>query len=131
MLYAHTLMLVAPVDGAVQQIDAVYAPVLKRALQMTYHSGTIDILTMVAPQNAFEAEKLLQQFYNLAVEEAGKLGRQGIDIRVLLDGENVNLERQQSWEVLVAGKYGKYSHTVITEHAGGIQRATHTPILTQ
>ncbi|KAG5356065.1 Phosphopantetheine adenylyltransferase [Yarrowia sp. B02] len=105
MLYAHTLMLVAPVDGAVQQVNSLYASVLRKALEMTYQNGTLDILTLVAPTNAFEAEKLLQQFYGLAVEEAAKLGRQSIDVRVLLDGENVKLDRQQSWEVLVAGKF--------------------------
>lgn len=101
-------MLVAPVDGAVQQVSQLYAPVLRKALEMTYQNGTLDILTLAAPTTAFEAEKLLQQFYGLAVEEAAKLGRQSIDVRVLLDGENVKLDRQQSWEVLVAGKFGEY-----------------------
>ncbi|KAG5359207.1 Phosphopantetheine adenylyltransferase [Yarrowia sp. C11] len=105
MLYAHTLMLVAPVDGAVQQVSQLYASVLRKALEMTYQNGTLDILMLVAPTTAYEAEKLLQQFYGLAVEEAAKLGRQSIDVRVLLEGENVKLDRQQSWEVLVAGKY--------------------------
>lgn len=123
MLYAHTLMLVAPVDGAVQQVSQLYASVLRKALEMTYQNGTLDILTLVAPTNAFEAEKLLQQFYGLAVEEAAKLGRQSIDVRVLLDGENVKLDRQQAWEVLVAGKFGEYERAGPGEEADEVSSA--------
>lgn len=77
---------------------------------MTY--GSLDILIMKFQNSVKAVQIVVSTFYELARAEALKINRTQVKIRVLLDGQNPELGRKQYWEVITAGKNGKFLRQV-------------------
>lgn len=106
MFFASTLVLVAATDY--HRIQHLYSEVISHALYNTMNNGSLDIMVMKSSGSLFAIERITAGFYAIAHKENESLRRRNITITVLLDGRNIELSRKQSWEVIVAGKYGMF-----------------------
>lgn len=77
------------------------------SLYNTMSYGTLDIMVMKCQNNIQAVQRVVSSFYELARIEATKANRTKVRVRVLLDGQNIELGRKQNWEVITAGKYGE------------------------
>lgn len=104
MLYTSTLVLV---EGSnCNSIARTYTPLINKALYNTMSNGNLDILVLKFESVIKSVQKVVGAFYELARVEAAKVGREKVNVRVLLDGQNLEMGRKQYWEVITIGKYG-------------------------
>lgn len=103
MHYSATVLLVHITHGI--SISVKYGAVVKQALHLTLSAGTLDILIMNSPLNEIELETTTREFYELCRKEGIEESKESIQVNVLLDGRDIELERNQAWEVLCAGAY--------------------------
>lgn len=80
-----------------------YRDVLSEALSMIMPDGTLDILLMKTPSTLERLEIIVSKLYDLIREEATRCGREDIFTTVLLDGRDIDTNRNQAWEVVFAG----------------------------
>lgn len=102
MLFTSTLLLVE--GGDPHHLAALYTGVINKALYNTMANGSLDVLVMKCPNHISAVQTVVSGFYNIARAQARELRRTSIRVRVLLDGQNVELARRQNWEVITAGK---------------------------
>jgi pantetheine-phosphate adenylyltransferase len=103
MLFTSTLLLVEGADP--HRLSALYTSVINKALYNTMANGSLDVLVMKCPNHISAVQTVVSGFYNIARAQALELHRTSIRVRVLLDGQNVELARHQNWEVVTAGKF--------------------------
>lgn len=105
MLYTSTLVLVEGSNS--NAIAQTYGPLINKALYNTMSTGSLDILVLKFQNTIKAVQKLVAAFYEIARVEGAKIGREGVSVNVLLDGQNLEMGRKQYWEVISAGKYGE------------------------
>lgn len=106
MLYTSTLVLVEGTNR--KHIAPIYRELVNKALYNTMTYGALDILVMKFQNSVKAVQTVVSTFYELARSEAQKINRTQVKIRVLLDGQNPELGRKQYWEVITAGKNGRF-----------------------
>lgn len=102
MFFTSTLLLIEGDNS--DCLKSIYENVINKALYNTMTNGSLDVLVMKCPNHLKTVQAVVSGIYNIAREQAIVLNRTSIRVRVLLDGQNVELARRQNWEVLTAGK---------------------------
>lgn len=85
---------------------------------------------MKCQNNIRSVQRVVSSFYELARTEAKKTNRAKVRVRVLLDGQNLEVSRKQNWEVINAGKFGMNNlwnyeslvRDVLTKCRGGLTK---------
>ncbi|VVT56351.1 uncharacterized protein SAPINGB_P004995 [Magnusiomyces paraingens] len=103
MFYNSTLVLVGGSDCT--KIHEYYPQLIYNSLYRTVNGGCLDILVLRSQNTIRAVERLTAAFYDLARQQINQMGKRDIRVTVLLDGRNLELNRKQSWEVIIAGKY--------------------------
>ncbi|KAK7207322.1 hypothetical protein BZA70DRAFT_286685 [Myxozyma melibiosi] len=104
-LFMSTLVITNP-DIYIPVADT-YRTVLARSLHATWPTGRLDIFVARPPERFRDAHYVVTQLYLLATELAKAEGREGVEVRVLLQGVggfDIGSERNRSWEVVTLGK---------------------------
>ncbi|CAN6654524.1 phosphopantetheine adenylyltransferase [Trichomonascus vanleenenianus] len=103
MQYRSTILLIA--GGYPSAIAPKYSEVISQALYMTMPEGSVDICLMSTPSTLLEVEQITREIYEIARKEALKHGRTGVEVTVLLDGHDIDISRNQNWEVITVGQH--------------------------
>jgi pantetheine-phosphate adenylyltransferase len=105
MLYYSTLTLIhgGPAIGLADK----YSALIGQCFHMTMPRGRLDILVLATPHSLIEMERIVRTLYEIARNEALKQGEQskGVAVTVLVDGMDVDQNRQQCWEVVASARF--------------------------
>ncbi|ANB11869.1 putative pantetheine-phosphate adenylyltransferase [Sugiyamaella lignohabitans] len=105
MLYCSTVALIQ--GGPASAIPTKYSEFIGKCLHMTMPNGKLDIMVLKTPPTLVEAERTVRCLYDIARKEAARQGitSHKIDVTVLLDGLDIEVNRNQTWEVVAASKF--------------------------
>lgn len=98
MLYKSTLVLIK--GGSASNLAAKYTPLVGESLQLTMPRGSLDVLLMKTPQSIVETERIVRELYEILCREAPRHDRRHVRTTVLVDGLDIEYEREQAWEVM-------------------------------
>jgi pantetheine-phosphate adenylyltransferase len=62
--------------------------------------GRLDVLLMKTPANILEVERIVRGLYEILSREGPKTDRQHVQCTVLVDGLDIEYDRDQAWEVM-------------------------------
>lgn len=98
MLYNSTLILIR--GGNSINLATKYGSLIRESLLLTMPKGSLDVLIMKTPANILETERIVRGLYEILQQETVNADRLRVQCTVLVDGLDIEYNREQSWEVM-------------------------------